>query len=93
MNFQPKGSELLWKINKMLPQSSNTFPNILGILTLVLIYTIYSFSLAKAYLINVVNTLDPDLIRKTLIDIKKKKEAKEMEDNPIMLTNAFMMQL
>ena len=39
---------------------------------------------------NVVNTLDPDLIRNTIIEIKKKKEAKEMRENPIILTSTFM---
>lgn len=39
---------------------------------------------------NVVNTLDPNLIRKTIIDIKKKKESKELRENPIVLTRNFL---
>ena len=35
---------------------------------------------------NVINTVDPDLIRKTILGIKQKKEAREMQENPIILT-------
>lgn len=41
---------------------------------------------SKSYLMNVINTLDPGLMVKTIQLIKKRKEKKELESNPVMIT-------
>ena len=37
----------------------------------------------KTYLMNVVNTLDPGLILKTILALQKEREQKKIEDDPI----------
>ena len=38
---------------------------------------------------NVINTVDPGLMVKTIQQIKKKKEKKELEANPILITDFY----
>ena len=38
---------------------------------------------------NVVNTLDPGLIEKTLKDIRKRKEKKMLETKPVLITEFY----
>jgi hypothetical protein len=44
---------------------------------------------SKQYLMNVINTIDQGLMIRTIQQIKKKKEKKELEANPIMITNFY----
>ena len=43
----------------------------------------------KQYMINIVNTLDPGLIIETLKQIKKKREKREIEECPVIMTGFF----
>ena len=38
---------------------------------------------------NVINTIDPGLMIKTIQQIKKKKEKKELESNPVLITDFY----
>ena len=44
---------------------------------------------SKKYLMNVINTIDPGLMIKTIQQIKKKKSQKELELNPVLITNFY----
>ena len=47
----------------------------------------------KTYLINVINTLDQDLILRTIMELKKKRESQELNEDPLMILPEFMEQL
>jgi hypothetical protein len=38
---------------------------------------------------NVINTVDPGLMVKTIQQIKKNKEKKELESNPVLITDFY----
>jgi hypothetical protein len=44
---------------------------------------------SKQYLMNVINTVDPGLMIKTIQQIKKKKEKKELDLNPVLITDFY----
>ncbi len=44
---------------------------------------------SKQYLMNVINTLDPGLMIKTIKLIKKRKEKKELDANPVLITDFY----
>ncbi len=44
---------------------------------------------SKKYMINVLNTLDPGLIIKTIQNIKKKRVKKEIEETPVIITEFY----
>ena len=44
---------------------------------------------SKSYLMNVINTLDPGLMVRTIKMIKKRKEKKELESNPVLITDFY----
>jgi hypothetical protein len=44
---------------------------------------------SKKYMINVLNTLDPGLIIKTIQNIKKKRIKKEIEETPVIITEFY----
>ena len=44
---------------------------------------------SKKYLMNVINTIDRGLMIRTIQEIKKKKEKRELETNPIMITDFY----
>ena len=41
---------------------------------------------SKTYLMNVINTLDRGLMERTIKAIKKRKEKKELDRNPVVIT-------
>lgn len=44
---------------------------------------------SKSYLMNVINTIDPGLMIRTIQSIKKRKEKKELDSNPVLITNFY----
>jgi|ETNmetMinimDraft_30_1059905.scaffolds.fasta_scaffold219438_1 hypothetical protein len=47
----------------------------------------------RQYLMDVLNTLDPGLVIKTIKDLKKKKLKKEAEEHPVLVSTKFMNKL
>ena len=77
------------EIGEAIEKFSTIFPKFHFITITLKVLLHYSFSIIRKYLLNVVNTVNPNSVVKAVISIRNKREETGIDIKPIKVTNEF----